>query len=256
MIAIGTSGWSYRHWAGGAFYPQGLASGDWLEHYVRRFATVEINASFYRLPSTEMVGRWREIAPPGFAFSAKGSRLITHAHRLKDCEEPLRRFMERLGGLGGALAVVLWQLPPGMGCTDEHLARLDAFLGLVPGGMRHAVEFRHPSWLSEETFSVLRDHGTAQVAVSSTRMPRDLTLTAGFAYVRMHGLSGGYAHDYTRRGLKPWADFLAGLDRDGQDAYVYFNNDARAQAPKDAVELVDMLAGRGVDVRGGHAAAA
>jgi uncharacterized protein YecE (DUF72 family) len=256
MIAIGTSGWSYRHWAGGAFYPSGLASGDWLEYYVSRFPTVEINASFYRMPRAEMVARWREIAPPGFAFAAKGSRLITHARRLKECEAPLRKFMERLGGLDGALAVVLWQLPPGMECSDEHLARLDAFLELLPGGVRHAVEFRHPSWLNDESFSVLRDHRAAHVAVSSTLMPRVLTLTAGFAYVRMHGLSGGYAHHYTRRGLAPWADFLAGLDRDGKDAYVYFNNDARAQAPKDAGELVRMLAESGVDVRGEHPAAA
>jgi uncharacterized protein YecE (DUF72 family) len=254
MIAVGTSGWSYRHWSGGAFYPPGLASGRWLEYYTSRFATVEINGSFYRLPRPGMVDHWREIAPPGFAFAAKGSRLITHSHRLKDCEEPLQNFVERLAGLGETLAVILWQLPPAMDCSDEHLARLDAFLGLLPGKTRHAVEFRHRSWLSDEAFSVLRDHGVAQVAVSSTRMPRDLTLTAGFAYVRLHGLSGGYAHDYTRRGLAPWADFLSDLEQDGKDAYVYFNNDARAQAPKDARELVGMLADRRADVHGRRAA--
>ena len=97
---------------------------------------------------------------------------------------------------------------------------------------------------------MLRDHGVAQVAVSSTGMPRNLVLTADFAYVRMHGLSGGYAHHYTRRGLTPWAEFLTGLDQDGKDAYVYFNNDARAQAPKDARELIAMLKDRRVDVRG------
>lgn len=254
MIAIGTSGWSYRHWKGGAFYPRGLASGSWLEYYVRRFATVEINGSFYRLPRAETVDHWRELAPPGFAFSAKGSRLITHARRLKDCDVPLRTFMERLDGLGPALAVVLWQLPPAMECTDENLARLDAFLGLLPHRVRNAVEFRHRSWLSDEAFSVLREHGVAQVAVSSTRMPRDLTLTAAFAYVRMHGLSGGYAHDYTRRELALWTDFLSSLDEAGKDAYVYFNNDAHAQAPKDARELVGMLADRGVEARGERAA--
>ena len=250
MILIGTSGWSYRHWSGGAFYPKGLASGQWLEYYTRRFGTVEINASFYRLPGPGMVVRWREVAPPGFVFAAKGSRLITHAHRLKDAAKSVEAFMERLGDLGQALAVVLWQLPPGMERSDENLARLDAFLGLLPGHVRHAVEFRHSSWLSDDAFSVLRDHGVAQVTVSSTRMPRDLRLTADFAYVRMHGLSGGYAHHYTRRGLAPWAEFLAGLDQEGKDAYVYFNNDARAQAPKDARELIAMLADRRVDVRG------
>jgi uncharacterized protein YecE (DUF72 family) len=254
VILIGTSGWSYRHWSGGAFYPKGLASGEWLEYYTRRFATVELNASFYRLPREEMVDHWRQVAPPGFSFSAKGSRLITHARRLRECDDSVRTFMERLGGLGDRLSVVLWQLPPDMECTDESLARLDAFLRLLPDHVRHAVEFRHRSWLGEEAFSVLRELGIAQVAVSSARMPRDLTLTAGFAYVRMHGLSGGYAHDYTRRGLAPWADFLSGLDDDGQDAYVYFNNDARAQAPADARELIGMLSEREVDVRGERAA--
>ena len=254
MILIGTSGWSYRHWSGGAFYPKGLASGQWLEYYARRFATVEINASFYRLPGEAMVDRWHEIAPPGFAFAAKGSRLITHAHRLKDAAGSVETFMQRLGRLDEALAVVLWQLPPAMERSDENLTRLDSFLGLLPRHVRHAVEFRHPSWLSDEAFSVLRDHGVAQVAVSSTRMPRDLTATADFAYVRMHGLSGGYAHHYTRRGLASWADFLSDLDKDGKDAYVYFNNDARAQAPKDARELIAVLKDRRVDVRGELAA--
>ena len=131
MILIGTSGWSYRHWSGGAFYPKGLASGQWLEYYARRYATVEINASFYRLPGETMVARWREVAPPGFVFSAKGSRLITHAHRLKGAAESVQTFMRRLGRLGEALAVVLWQLPPSMERTDENLTRLDAFLGLL-----------------------------------------------------------------------------------------------------------------------------
>jgi uncharacterized protein YecE (DUF72 family) len=244
MILIGTSGWSYRHWSQGAFYPKGLASGGWLEYYVQRFATVEINTSFYRLPRAELVERWCELAPPGFVFSAKGSRLITHAHRLKDAAGSVETFMDRLGGLGRALSVVLWQLPPSMKLTDEHLARLDEFLRLLPRDVRHAVEFRDPSWLSDEAFSVLRDHGAAQVAVSSTVMPRDLTLTAAFTYVRFHGLSGGYAHGYTRRELAPWADFLTGLEEDGKDAYVYFNNDARAQAPRDARELIGSLAKR------------
>ena len=143
----------------------------------------------------------------------------------------------------------LWQA-----ATQESLGRLDTFLGLLPDRVRHAVEFRHRSWLTDEAFLLLHDHGAAQVAVSSTRMPRDLTLTADFSYVRMHGLSGGYAHDYTRRELAPWADFLAGLDEDGKDAYVYFNNDARAQAPKDARELIGLLADRRVDVPGDRAA--
>lgn len=245
MILIGTSGWSYRHWSG-LFYPRELTSGQWLEYYVRRFPTVEIDGSFYRLPRVETVDRWREIATPGFAFAAKGSRLITHARRLVSCADAAHVFMDRLGRLGNHLAVVLWQLPPGMECDGETLRRLDEFLGILPGEVRHAVELRHESWLRDESFAVLRAHGAAQVHVSSTRMPRDLTLTADFAYVRLHGLSAGYAHHYTRRELAPWAAFLTGLDAAGTDAYVYFNNDAGGQAPRDAGELVDMLEARHV----------
>ncbi|HZD17470.1 MAG TPA: DUF72 domain-containing protein [Actinomycetota bacterium] len=236
-IAVGTSGWSYDDWAG-AFYPDEVPRSRWFDHYVTRFPTVEVNYSFYRLPSERTVARWHDAAPGRFRFAVKGSRFITHVRRLSDCQEQVDRFTQRVRGLRAFLGVVLWQLPP----TLERDPRLlDGFLGFLPGSVRHAIEFRHRSWLTVATFDALRERGVAQVSVSSSQMPADRTETADFVYVRFHGLGGGSAHDYPRRELRPWARFLRDAHDRGLDGYVYFNNDAQARAPKNALELADQL---------------
>jgi len=235
---IGTSGWSYEHWAGD-FYPPGLAARDRLPYYAKRFPTVEVNATFYRLPSEAMVRGWRDRAPEGFAFSIKGSRFITHIRRLQDVGEALAQFMSRVALLGDAFAVVLWQLPPSVTFDPESL---DRFLTEMPDGVRCAVEFRHRSWLHEEAFAVLRAHNAAHVHVSSDIMPVDLTTTADFVYLRFHGLAaeGGA---YPAEALTPWAKFLGEQRAAGRDAYVYFNNDVGGHAPRDAARLMELLAG-------------
>lgn len=234
---IGTSGWSYDHWASG-FYPDGLPASRRLEHYSSRFDTVEINATFYQLPTENAVRTWRDTVPEDFAFAVKGSRLITHFQRLGDVDEALAAFMERLGLLGSKLAVVLWQLPPTLHADPDLLGR---FLDRLPrDDVRHAVEFRHESWLTEECFGVLRDHGTANVQVSSEAMREDLTATADFVYVRFHG-TASYHGDYRRPELEPWAEFLRAQAKAGRDVFAYFNNDAQGHAPKDAARLIDML---------------
>ncbi len=236
-IAVGTSGWSYNDWAG-SFYPERLPRSKWFEHYVGRFPTVEINATFYRLPTEAMVRSWAEKAPPGFRFVVKGSRLITHIRRLEGCDDELENFFERVKGLGEALRVVLWQLPPSLRCDVDRLFR---FVSLLPKEIGHAIEFRHPSWLVTEAFDVLRDHNIAQVSVSSTKMPEDFTITASFVYCRFHGLKAGYAHDYSATELKPWVSFLKKSFSKGLKGYAFFNNDARARAPKNAQELIEAL---------------
>lgn len=239
-IRVGTSGWSYRHWAG-VFYPERLAAAGWLGFYGSRFDTVEIDATFYRLPSERAVSSWRDGVPDGFAFAVKGSRLITHSRRLVDVDEARSAFLARVAGLGEKLAVVLWQLPPDLRVDTARLARfLD---GLPAGRVRHAVEFRNASWLVGETFDVLREHAAAQVHVSSDAMPRDLTPTADLVYVRFHGtVSGSGAYD--RASLEPWAGFLREQAETGRDCYAYFNNDAEGRAPEDAARLVGMLRSR------------
>jgi uncharacterized protein YecE (DUF72 family) len=237
LVRIGTSGWSYGHWAGD-FYPSGLPARDQLPFYASRFPTVEINATFYRLPSESTVRAWRERVPPSFVFAVKGSRLITHQRRLQGVDESLATFLSRIGLLGDALAVVLWQLPPSQ---QIDTALLDQFLGALPPGTRHAVEFRHRSWLVAEAFSVLRAHGAAHVHVSSDLLPADLTTTADFVYVRFHGLAA-FTGAYPAEALAPWAAFLDEQRDAGHDAYVFFNNDAWGHAPRDAARLRELLA--------------
>lgn len=234
---VGTSGWSYDHWDG-VFYPAHLPASRRLEYYASRFDTVEIDATFYRMPSEQAARRWREEVPDGFAFAAKGSRFITHFRKLAGVGDSTKAFLERLEELGEALEVVLWQLPPTMQCD---VARLDAFLGGLPaGGPRHAVEFRHESWLTDETYRVLRRRGAAHVNVSSDAMPEQRTVTAGFVYVRFHGTEK-YHGAYERPVLEPWAEFMRAELAGGRDVYAYFNNDSEGHAPRDAARLAAML---------------
>ena len=236
-IRIGTSGWSYDHWRG-VFYPEPLPSAERLAFYASRFETVEVDATFYRLPSEKTVMAWREEVPEGFGFSVKGSRFITHVRRLAGVEEAATLFLQRMSLLGDALQVVLWQLPPTLR-RDETL--LDRFLGGLPEGrVRHAVEFRDESWLAEEVFDVLRRHHVAHVSVSSDVMPENLTVTADFVYVRFHG-TASYHGAYVRPALEPWARFLSDQRELGRDVYAYFNNDFEGHAPRDAARLAGIL---------------
>jgi uncharacterized protein YecE (DUF72 family) len=243
-IEIGTSGWSYDHWRH-VFYPDRLPPEKRLEFYARHFPTVEINATFYRLPSEHAVKLWRDEVPDEFEFAVKGSQFITHYRRLKDAEQSLQVFFDRVGLLGEKLKVVLWQLPARMVCDAE---LLDGFLGELPREMRHAVEFRNQSWLVGEVFEVLRKHNVAQVTVSGDEMPVCVEVTADFVYVRFHG-TAEYHGAYTHPALEPWAEFLRREHERGLGGYAYFNNDAQAHAPADAERLIGMLAGTAETVR-------
>jgi uncharacterized protein YecE (DUF72 family) len=152
----------YRHWRG-LLYPEGLPQRRWLERYVELFDTVEMNATFYRLPSKETVERWRDLVPRGFVFAVKGSRYLTHLKRLLDPGQGLARFYEPVARFGPKLGPVLWQLPPHM---KPDLGRLDAFLARLPAG-RHAVEFRDPGWYTEETCAVLDRHGAPSASTTT-----------------------------------------------------------------------------------------
>ena len=235
---IGTSGWSYKSWLGGTFYPKGLPARAQLDFYATQFPTVELNTTFYRLPSEKMVQGWYARAPKGFVFAAKGSRFITQMKKLNVSADSIAIYFERVSCLKEHLGPILWQLPPNFGKNAE---RLDGFLAALPVAYRYAVEFRHPSWLDAEVFDILRRHKAAHVPVSSKVMPLNLTMTTDFTYVRFHGLEGGAAHDYTCDELKPWAEFCRNALRSGLTVFVYFNNDINVRAPKNAREFADML---------------
>ena len=239
-VWIGTSGWVYKEWAG-HFYPKGWPKKDEFSYYVRHFPTVEINATFYRLPTLKMVRGWHDRSPEGFVFAVKGSRFLTHIKRLNDTGAGLRKYFSRLRPLAERTGPILWQLPPNFLKNEEMFERLTRFLKKLPAGYRHAVEFRHPSWMDEETMTLLRAHNVCNVWISSLKMPQDYAITTDFVYLRFHGLKDGAYHDYTHDELAPWAKQLARAASNGIPSYVYFNNDLNTRAPLNAEALMKML---------------
>jgi uncharacterized protein YecE (DUF72 family) len=236
-LHVGTSGWVYKGWAG-EFYPPRLAQNRQLQFYAEQFGSVEINATFYRLPSEKMVQGWHDKAPEGFIYAAKGSRYITQFKKLNVEPESVALFFERIAPLKEHLGPILWQCPPNF---HLDLPRLEKFLKQLPPRFRHAFEFRHPSWCAKEVYDLLKRHDAAWVSVSSQRMPMDLSVTTDFVYIRFHGLENGAAHDYTGSELKPWAEHCRVMLRKGAQVYAYFNNDANVRAPKNARELEKMV---------------
>jgi uncharacterized protein YecE (DUF72 family) len=234
-VSIGTSGWSYDHWDG-VLYPPGTPPRDRLAHYVRRFDTVELNASFYRWPRTATFASWRRRLPPGFGLSVKAPRGLTHAKRLYAPEVWVERLVSCWHELGDRRAVLLVQLHPAHERDD---ARLDFFLSLLPSWMRVAVEFRHPSWHVAEVFALLEHRGAAYCVMSGAQLPCILRATAPFVYVRMHGPDREhlYAGSYPESDLRWWADRIGEWSGGGRDVYVYFNNDGHGHAVRDAESL-------------------
>lgn len=237
-VLVGTSGWSYDHWRG-RFYPSELPREEWLAFYAQTFPTVEVNSSFYRLPFANMVLGWHRRSPEGFLFAAKFARQATHVHRLHDCQQIVQRWLERMQLLGAKLGVILVQLPPGL---HREVPLLEAFLRLFPPGTRVAVEFRHPSWECEQVYDLLRSLGVAHCTISYPRYPMDWTVTAPFAYVRLHGVTQAYDYCYNTAELEQIAARIRDLPAEVQEVFVYFNNDTNAYAPENARQLQAMLA--------------
>ena len=235
-VRIGCSGWVYKDWRG-AFYPKKLPQRLWLEHYSSRFHTVEINNTFYRLPTEAAVKGWAEGTPEGFEFAVKGSRYTTHIKRLLEFEKYSTRFFEALEPLerSGKLSVVLWQLPPNF---QQDLGRLERALKVLddrPG--RHSFEFRHPSWFETDTYALLREHNAALVIGDDPRFPFvTREITAGWTYVRFHRGAHGIRGKYAPRELDTWRRRIAAWRRD-TEVFAYFNNDWEGFAPRNAADL-------------------
>jgi len=234
---IGTSGWHYDHWRY-RFYPEKSAKADWLGFYASHFNTVELNNSFYRLPSENAFANWYTSSPASFIFAVKVSRFITHIKRLRNSEEPLDTFITRAKGLGEKLGPLLYQLPPNMHRDDN---RLESFLSLLPQGMKHVVEFRHQSWLEKTVFEILHKYNVGLCIFDMPSITCPLVATADFAYVRFHGSTGLYSSCYSDEELADWAKRLADLATDLKAIYIYFNNDVEAFAVKNALTLRSYL---------------
>lgn len=282
-IRVGTSGWSYHEWRG-SFYPDDLNHDDELSYAAEKFDTLEINGTFYRLTDPSTCRKWYRAAPRGFRYAVKGSRYITHNKKLSDSKSALANFLASgILELRDKLGPILWQLPDNFRFDAD---RVESFLGMLPkttdsaarlarghddrveevslGGdrnhrIRHALEFRHESFLQPEMARIARRHGVALVSSHSSEWPYVEEITAGFVYLRLHGPEDLYDSSYGEKRLKRWADRISAWQRGSQptdperisdlepprrkerDVYVYFDNTAGGQAPEEALRLREML---------------
>jgi len=233
-LRIGTSGYQYAHWKA-RFYPVDLPKKEWLAFYATHFDTVEINATFYRLPASGTFDRWSQVAPTDFVYALKFSRYGSHMKHLKDPEETIGRFLEVGERLGVSLGPILVQLPPHWRVDAP---RLRAFLGAAPRRHRWAFEFRDPTWLCDDVFEVLRDHGAA-LCIHDLLPDHPVASTADWVYIRFHGhVPGGrYGAHLLMLAVRVIERFLG----EGRDVYAYFNNDRQGYAVLDALELGRLL---------------
>jgi uncharacterized protein YecE (DUF72 family) len=238
-IHVGTSGWEYEHWRG-PFYPEDLGSEARLRFYADHLQTVEINRTFYSLPSTEAVARWADAVPRDFRFVVKGSRWITHMKKLKEPEEPLRRLYEVVDALGSKGGPVLFQLPPRWHLDPE---RLGAFLKALPTSHRVAFEFRDRTWFDPRVLDLLRDRDAAFCIweLAGELSPREVT--TDLVYIRLHGPGDAYEGRYDRQTLAGWAGACSSWAASGRDVWCFFDNDQKGFAVANAIELREMLEG-------------
>ena len=249
-IWIGCSGWNYAHWRDGVFYPPRTPSSKWLRCYAQHFPTVEVNATFYRLPRRETVARWVAETPEEFVFSIKVSRYLTHVVRLRETGRHLGLLLDRIEPLLGSpkLGPLLWQLPPTFRRDD---ARLAAALAELPSGLRHAIEFRHESWFADEVLDLLRQHRVALVIADGPKVRsfQRYESTTDFAFVRLHNGARGRRGNYSPGELAEWADRIREWAGRGE-VFVYFNNDWEGFAPANAAALRSLLSPADCDRRG------
>lgn len=239
---IGCSGYLYDGWRG-RFYPDGLPKRRWFDHYADRFDTVELNATFYRLPDVDTVERWRDRAPRGFVYASKLGQYGSHRKKLKDPDQWLANALDRVDRLGRHRGPTLVQMPPNW---RRDVDRLDAFLAEATGhGRRWAVEFRDRSWLHDDTFAALARHGAA-LCIHDLLDDHPFEVTTDWIYVRYHGPHATrtpYVGRYDGRRLRADAERYARLLDEGCDVYAYFNNDIDADAPVDARRLRGKIRG-------------
>jgi uncharacterized protein YecE (DUF72 family) len=233
QLLAGTSGFSYKEWLG-AFYPEKLPASEMLGFYARHFRTVEINNTFYRMPAEAMLENWCRQVPDGFAFTLKAPRRITHDKRLREIESDVSEFVRRSAALGSRLGVLLFQLPPNL---KKDLERLRNLLGLLPGDVRCALEFRNPSWQDEEVYATLRAGGAMLCVTDTDEGETPYVTTSDFGYIRLRRTH------YDDADLRAWVARIAaqGLPR----TYVYFMHEDEALGTRFAQRLLELWRERG-----------
>jgi uncharacterized protein YecE (DUF72 family) len=243
-LRIGTSGWSYNEWAG-VFYPSTTANK--LSFYSKVYGTAEIDSTFYALPSKGMVLGWSRYTPEGFVFSVKLPQTLTHEKRLdlkNGAEGDLIRFLSLMKPLiaAGKMGPVLIQLPPSFS-YDADFERLEGFLGAVPEDVRFAVEFRHPSWLRDDVWSLLRREKVANTIVDEPLLPPDLVVTADFAFIRWHGRGSRpwYNYRYSPQELAAWVPKVKEVAGRVKETFGYFNNHFRGFAVENSLKMMGLM---------------
>jgi uncharacterized protein YecE (DUF72 family) len=231
-IRIGTSGYNYPEWRG-SFYPEKFPTRKMLPYYAERFDTVEINYTFYRMPSPKTVAGWGAETPAGFSFTLKAPQRITHFARLRDVDEPLRYFLDTARLLGAKLGPVLFQLPPNF---PKDLSRLGDLLAQLPPGQRVAFEFRHASWLADDVYDRLRGANAALAIADSDQHTTPLVATADWGYFRLRD------EGYTAKDIEAWSHTVREVDQGWRDTFIYFKHEQSGTGPALARQLIDLLA--------------
>ena len=231
MIRIGTSGYSYPEWRG-SFYPAGFPTSQMLSYYADRLSTVEINNTFYRLPSEKVLANWAEQTPPEFVFTLKAPRRITHEARLRECDELMGVFWSRAQTLGPKLGVLLFQLPPWF---KKDLVVLDAFLEQMPSGARAAFEFRNASWLADDVYARLKAKNLALCIADTADATTPLVPTADYGYFRLRD------EGYRESDIREWAETITQRARDWKDVFVYFKHEEQGKGAEFAQLLATMI---------------
>lgn len=241
-IHIGTSGWSYDHWQE-VFYPKDLLKTKWFsDYYVKFFQTVEINSSFYHLPKKSTFENWSKKTPKDFLFSVKAPRYITHIQKLNNPRESLERFFEAVKGLGKKLEPILFQLPPGLKVNSK---RLNQFLIEVDtifrkkdlSRLKLVFEFRHSSWFCSEIYQILKKHRVCLCFADTPFYPYQEEIITNFLYLRLHGRKELYASNYSSKELKNWAKKIKNWTQKNLEVFLYFDNDTKGYAIKNALEI-------------------
>ena len=229
-ILVGTSGFSYKEWKG-RFYPEKLPADQMLAYYAARFATVEMNNTFYRMPTEKVLLDWAAQVPEGFVFAVKAAQRITHQKRLKDAGEETGYFLKTVNVLGSKMGPTLFQLPPNM---KKDLPRLEEFLALLPNRWPAAFEFRHPSWYEADVFAALRKKDVA-LCIADAGEPGDapFEVTASWGYVKLRRV------EYQTGDLERWAQRITGAP--WATSYVFFKHEDEATGPRLAGEFREML---------------
>ena len=246
-LYLGTSGWSYADWEG-TVYPAGIPAGSRLAEYVKDYATVEIDSTFYGTPRPSTVQRWREVAPDGFVFAAKFPQEITHEKTLVGCAREAGAFVSTMSELGDRMGPLLLQLPPSF--TVEGMGVLEDFLDVLPEDARYAVEVRHRSWPGSDLAEMLRERGVALTLIDYPRMPRMEEATADFSYVRLLGnrreFPAGHTHLKKERDddLRWWSDLAGRFLEEGKTVFVYANNHYQNHSPSTLERFLEIRRGR------------